>query len=108
MFGRASASWMPVVPESMTIVSPGFTRAAARSPMRRFSSRCDVRFASYGASAAGPPTTLLSIAPPYARAITPRSDRKRRSLRTVCMLTPNRCASEVTCTLPCWRTSSLI
>ena len=25
--GRASASWMPVVPESMTMVSPGFTSA---------------------------------------------------------------------------------
>jgi hypothetical protein len=46
MFGNASASWIAVVPESMAMVSPGFTRAAARSPMRRFSSRCTVRFAS--------------------------------------------------------------
>ncbi|MCY1385164.1 hypothetical protein D9M69_735110 [compost metagenome] len=46
MFGSDSASWMAVVPESMAMVSPALTSAAARWPMRRFSSRCEVRLAS--------------------------------------------------------------
>ena len=46
ILGNASASWMAVVPESSTTVSPGLISAAARTPMRRFSSRCEVRFAS--------------------------------------------------------------
>ena len=64
MFGNASANWMAVVPESMAMVSPALTRAAARWPMRRFSSRKTVFFASYGGSDKAPPTTPLSMAPP--------------------------------------------
>ena len=62
--GRASASWMAVVPESIAMVSPGLTRVAARCPTRRFSSSREVRLASYGGSAAALPTRLLSMAPP--------------------------------------------